>query len=291
VNALSAWLRSTHGDGGVRTPWLPLLVLALLVLAALGADVLAPWPPELTAMAHRYQPPAWLQGGSSAHLLGTDHLGRDVLSRLLHGARISLLVGVAAVLVAGVSGTALGIAAGYFGGLFDQLLMRLVDAWLALPSLVFAIFLASIVEPGIGNLVVILGAIYWTRYARVVRSEVLSLRERDYVKLARVAGASPLRIMLRHLLPNVANTAVVLATLMLGSVVVTEASLSFLGVGVPPPSPAWGLMLSDGRKGLMAGYWWLTVFPGLAIMLLVLAASLVGDWLRDRLDPHLGSQP
>ncbi len=291
MNALSAWLRSTHGDGGVRTPWLPLLVLALLVLAALGADVLAPWPPELTAMAHRYQPPAWLQGGSSAHLLGTDHLGRDVLSRLLHGARISLLVGVAAVLVAGVSGTALGIAAGYFGGLFDQLLMRLVDAWLALPSLVFAIFLASIVEPGIGNLVVILGAIYWTRYARVVRSEVLSLRERDYVKLARVAGASPLRIMLRHLLPNVANTAVVLATLMLGSVVVTEASLSFLGVGVPPPSPAWGLMLSDGRKGLMAGYWWLTVFPGLAIMLLVLAASLVGDWLRDRLDPHLGSQP
>lgn len=270
-----------------RAPMLPILLLASLVLIAIGADLLAPYPPELTMMAHRYQPPFWVQGGSLQHLLGTDHLGRDVLSRLIHGARISLLVGSAAVLFAGVTGTALGIAAGYFGGWFDQLVMRLVDAWLALPSLVFAIFLASIVGPSTSNLVIILGAIYWTRYARVVRSEVLSLRERDYVKLAQVAGASPWRIMSRHLLPNVANTSIVLATLMLGSVVVTEASLSFLGVGVPPPAPAWGLMLSDGRKGLMAGYWWLTVFPGLSIMLLVLAASLIGDWLRDRLDPKL----
>jgi len=280
--ALATWRRHAR-----HAPVLAIAVLAGLALVALGADLLAPYPPELTAMAHRYQPPFWLQGGSAAHLLGTDHLGRDVLSRLIHGARISLLVGVAAVLFAGICGTALGIAAGYFGGWFDQVVMRLVDAWLALPSLVFAIFLASIVGPSTTNLVIILGAIYWTRYARVVRSEVLSLRERDYVKLARIAGASPWRIMSRHLLPNVANTAVVLATLMLGSVVVTEASLSFLGVGVPPPSPAWGLMLSDGRKGLMAGYWWLTVFPGLSIMLLVLAASLIGDWLRDRLDPQL----
>ncbi len=280
--ALTAWRRQAR-----HAPVLAIMVLVGLVLIALGADLLAPYPPELTAMSHRYQPPFWLQGGSTTYLLGTDHLGRDVLSRLIHGARISLLVGVAAVLFAGISGTALGIAAGYFGGWFDQVVMRLVDAWLALPSLVFAIFLASIVGPSTTNLVIILGAIYWTRYARVVRSEVLSLRERDYVKLARVAGASPWRIMSRHLLPNVANTAVVLATLMLGSVVVTEASLSFLGVGVPPPSPAWGLMLSDGRKGLMAGYWWLTVFPGMSIMVLVLAASLIGDWLRDRLDPQL----
>lgn len=272
---------------GLAVPWLAIVLLGMLLLAALGADLLAPFPPDRTAMSLRYLPPVWIDGGLWPHLLGTDHLGRDLFSRLLHGSRISLLVAVSAVLVAGGVGTALGIAAGYFGGWFDQVVMRLVDAWLALPSLVFAIFLASITPPSTFNLVVILAAIYWTRYARVVRSEVLSLRERDYVRLARVAGASPWRIMLRHLLPNVANTAVVLATLMLGSVVVTEASLSFLGVGVPPPEPAWGLVLADGRKGMMAGYWWLTVFPGLCIMLLVLAASQLGDWLRERLDPQL----
>lgn len=272
-------------------PRFALAIAAVFVLVALGADLIAPYAPEQTAMSLRYQPPAWIDGGTLQHLLGTDHLGRDVLSRLIHGTRISLLVGSCAVLIAGIAGTALGIAAGFFGGWFDQVVMRLVDAWLALPSLVFAIFLASITGPSTTNLVIILAAIYWTRYARVVRSEVLSLRERDYVKLAWIAGASPWRIMTRHLLPNVANTSVVLATLMLGSVVVTEASLSFLGVGVPPPEPAWGLMLSDGRKGLMAGYWWLTVFPGLCIMLLVLSASLLGDWLRDRLDPQLRPMP
>lgn len=272
-------------------PCFALAIAVVFVLVALGADLIAPYAPEQTAMSLRYQPPAWSAGGTLQHLLGTDHLGRDVLSRLIHGTRISLLVGSCAVLIAGITGTALGIAAGFFGGWFDQVVMRLVDAWLALPSLVFAIFLASITGPSTTNLVIILAAIYWTRYARVVRSEVLSLRERDYVKLAWIAGASPWRIMTRHLLPNVANTSVVLATLMLGSVVVTEASLSFLGVGVPPPEPAWGLMLSDGRKGLMAGYWWLTVFPGLCIMLLVLSASLLGDWLRDRLDPQLRPMP
>lgn len=272
-------------------PCFALAIAVVFVLVALGADLIAPYAPEQTAMSLRYQPPAWSAGGTLQHLLGTDHLGRDVLSRLIHGTRISLLVGGCAVLIAGIAGTALGIAAGFFGGWFDQVVMRLVDAWLALPSLVFAIFLASITGPSTTNLVIILAAIYWTRYARVVRSEVLSLRERDYVKLAWIAGASPWRIMTRHLLPNVANTSVVLATLMLGSVVVTEASLSFLGIGVPPPEPAWGLMLSDGRKGLMAGYWWLTVFPGLCIMLLVLSASLLGDWLRDRLDPQLRPMP
>ncbi|QEI06607.1 ABC transporter permease [Pigmentiphaga aceris] len=268
-------------------PYIAFAILGVFLIMALGADFIAPHNPERAALSLRYLPPAWVDGGRAAYFLGTDHLGRDVLSQLIFGARISLIVGGTSVVIAGVLGTAIGIAAGYLGGWFDQVMMRLVDAWLALPSLVFAIFLAAVVGPSETNLVVILAAVYWTRYARVVRSEVLSLRERDFVRLAIVAGASPSRIMARHLLPNVANTAIVLATLMLGSVIVTEASLSFLGVGVPPPRPAWGLMLSDGRKGLMAGYWWLTVFPGLCIMLVVLAASLIGDWLRDRLDPSL----
>ena len=276
---------------GIRTPWVAIGVLALFCILALFAGLIAPHNPERAALGSRYLPPFWIDGGSTRFLLGTDHLGRDLLSQLIYGSRISLVVGGTAVLVAGAVGTGLGIASGYLGGWFDQVIMRLVDAWLAMPSLVFAIFLASITGPSETNLIIILAAVYWTRYARVIRSEVLSLRERDYVRLAIVAGASPARVMGRHLLPNVANTSIVLATLMLGTVIVTEASLSFLGVGVPPPKPAWGLILSDGRKGLMAGYWWLTVFPGLCIMMLVLAVSLLGDWLRDRLDPQMQPPP
>ncbi|MBL8377466.1 MAG: ABC transporter permease [Burkholderiales bacterium] len=270
-----------------RLPWLALAILALFAGVALAAPWLAPHDPEIGRLAMRFKPPAWVEGGTTRHLLGTDHQGRDVLSRLIFGARISLAVGVAAVLVAGVFGTLLGMLAGYFRGWVDQVISRIIDAWLALPSLVFAIFLAALTTPSAGNIVLILSVVYWTRYARVVRGEVLSLGTRDFVLLARVAGVTPLRILWRHILPNIMNTTVVLATLMLGVVIVTEASLSFLGVGVPPPQPAWGLMLADGKKGLMTGYWWLTVFPGLAIMLVVLAASLAGDWLRDRLDPRL----
>jgi len=268
-------------------PVFAIAVLVVFVLAALLGSWITPHNAELGLLADRLKPPAWVEGGSMRFILGTDNLGRDVLSRLIMGSRISLVVGVAAVLVAGAIGTVLGLLAGYLGGWVDQLIMRIVDAWMALPSLVFAIFLAALVGPSELNIVLILGGVYWTRYARIVRGEVLSLRERDFVRLAVVCGCSPRRIMLRHLLPNVINTVVVLATLMLGMVVIVEASLSFLGVGVPPPKPAWGLMLSDGKNGLLAGQWWLTVFPGLAIMLLVLAASLLGDWLRDRLDPKL----
>jgi peptide/nickel transport system permease protein len=270
-----------------RYPVFSIAIMVSFVLAAIAAPLLAPHDPELGALAMRFRPPAWQTGGLSEYLLGTDHLGRDVLSRLIYGARVSLTVGVAAVLAAGFLGTSMGLMAGYLGGWVDQVVMRIADAWLALPSLVFAIFLAAITGPSEFNIVIILGAVYWTRYARVIRGEVLSLRERDFVRLAIVTGCSSGRIMMRHLLPNVVNTTIVLATLMLGIVIVTEASLSFLGVGVPPPKPAWGLMLADGKKGMMIGYWWLTVFPGLCIMLVVLAASQLGDWLRDRLDPQL----
>ncbi|MGH7278846.1 MAG: ABC transporter permease, partial [Candidatus Rokuibacteriota bacterium] len=219
--------------------------------------------------------------------LGTDHLGRDVLSRLFYGARVSLTVAFTAAIVAGALGTAVGIVSGYFGRWVDQVVMRVVDAWIALPAISFAIFLAVLLGPSEKNIVIILAAVFWTRYARVIRGEVLSLKQRDYVRLAIVAGCGKWTIMRRHILPNVLNTSIVLSTLIVGVVIVAEAALSFLGVGVPPPKPAWGLMLADGKEGMMAGYWWVTLFPGLAIMLVVLAANLIGDWLRVKLDPQL----
>ena len=280
-----AWRMAAFRTEGV--PMVPIAILVVLAFLAVFAEFVAPHNPEVGTLSLRFRPPAWITGGTTEYLLGTDHIGRDVLSRLIFGARVSMLGGFLAVLFAGFVGTVLGILAGYMGGWVDQVIMRVTDAWLALPALMFAIFLAAIVGPSEFNIVIILGLVYWTRYARVVRGEVLSLKERDFVRLAIVAGCSKWTIMRRHILPNVLNTAIVLATLMLGVVIVTEAALSFLGVGVPPPKPAWGLMLADGKKGLMAGYWWLTVFPGVCIVLMVLAANLLGDWLRVKLDPQL----
>ena len=268
-------------------PLMPVLILGTIAFVAIFAEFLAPHNPEVGMLTARFKPPFWMARGSYEYLLGTDQLGRDVLSRLIFGARVSMIVGITAVIVAGIIGTTLGIISGYLGGWVDQVVMRLTDTWLALPSLTFAIFLAAIVGPSMWNIVIILGGVYWTRYARVVRGEVLSLKEREFVRLAVVAGCSKLTIMRRHILPNVLNSAIVLATLMLGVVIVAEASLSFLGVGVPPPEPAWGLMLSDGKQGLMVGYWWLTVFPGTCIVLMVLSANVLGDWLRVKLDPQL----
>src|SRR5437899_6433289 len=277
--------------GGARwlehIPLLPTLILGGLVFTALFADILAPYDPTVpVAGARVFQPPFWMDGGSTNALLGTDFQGRDVLSRLIFGARVSLLVGVTGTAVAGGIGLVLGVVAGYVGGWVDQVVMRVTDAWLALPFLMFAIFLAALMGAGVWNIVVVFGLVYWTRYARVIRGEVLSLREREFVRLAQVAGVSTPRIILRHILPNVLNTWMVLASLTVGVVIVTEASLSFLGVGVPPPTPAWGLMLSEARSTLMAGYWWLTVFPGACISAVVLAANLFGDWPRVRLDPQ-----
>src|SRR5215510_11389458 len=232
-------------------PLIPAAILVVIGLLAIFAELIAPYNPEVGVLGQRFKPPFWQAGGSEAHLLGTDHLGRDVLSRLIFGARVSMVVGFTAVIVAGVLGTLLGILSGYMGRWVDQVIMRVTDTWLALPALTFAIFLAAVVGPSEMNIVIILGAVYWTRYARVILGEVLSLRERDFVRLAIVAGFSKKTIMRRHILPNVLNSAIVLGTLMLGVVIVTEAALSFLGVGVPPPKPAWGLMLADGKKGLM----------------------------------------
>jgi peptide/nickel transport system permease protein len=278
-----------HATMALReVPLLALFILLGLVVVALFAEVIAPHEPTLPVRGAKiFTPPFWMQGGSLQTPLGTDFQGRDVLSRLIFGARVSLIVGLMGTLVAGGVGTTLGILAGYLAGWTDQIIMRITDAWLALPALVFAIFLATMIGPSMWNIVIILGLVYWTRYARVIRGEVLSLREREFVKLAELAGASKWRVILRHILPNVMNTTMVLASLTVGVVIIAEASLSFLGVGVPPPEPAWGLMLSEARSTLMAGKWWLTVFPGFCIMLIVLATQLLGDWLRVRLDPQL----
>ncbi len=271
-----------------EAPRVPLVILGGLILVAVFADFIAPHDPTAPVRgAEIFAPPFWMEGGSAATPLGTDFQGRDILTRLIHGARVSLVVGLMGTLVAGTIGTAMGILSGYVGGWVDQIIMRVTDAWLALPALVFAIFLAAMVGPSMWNIIVILGGVYWTRYARVIRGEVLTLREREFVKLAEIAGASRWRVIKRHILPNVMNTAMVLASLTVGVVIIAEASLSFLGVGVPPPQPAWGLMLSEARPTLMAGQWWLTVFPGTCILLIVLATQLLGDWLRVRLDPQL----
>jgi peptide/nickel transport system permease protein len=282
---LSFWKKlavQLHG-----APILPLSILALLVFTAVFADFLAPHNPEVGNLRLRYRPPVWQERGTWDFLLGTDHMGRDILSRLIFGSRISLVVAVTAVLFAGIVGTTLGILSGFIGKWVDQVIMRLTDAWLALPAVSFAILLAALVQPSEWNIIIILGVVYWTRYARVIRGEVLSLKERDYVRLATVAGCSRAKIMWTHIMPNIANTAIVIATLQLGVSIIAEATLSFLGVGVAPPKPAWGLMLSEGKSGLMAGYWWLSVFPGLCIMLVVLAANLMGDWFRVWSDPQL----
>src|SRR5688500_3360975 len=258
VRAQSRTARVLRAFG--EAPRLAVVLLGGLILVALSADLIAPYDPTVPVNgAGVFDPPFWMEGGRVATLLGTDFQGRDILSRLIYGARVSLIVGLMGTLVAGSIGTAMGILSGYIGGWVDQIIMRVTDAWLALPAIVFAIFLAAMLGPSMWNIIFILGAVYWTRYARVIRGEVLTLRERDFVKLAEIAGASRWRIIRKHILPNVMNTATVLASLTVGVVIIAEASLSFLGVGVPPPQPAWGLMLSEARPTLMAGQWWLTV--------------------------------
>jgi peptide/nickel transport system permease protein len=270
-----------------RGPKVPILILLILLATALFADLLAfGHDPEVGDPRQRLLPPFWYEGGTTRYPLGTDTMGRDVLTRLIYGARVSLLVAFAAVIVASVIGTILGILAGYFGGWVDQAIMRFTDAWLSIPTVMFGILLAVIVGPGVFNIVIIMGLVFWTRYARVTRGETLSLKTREFVQLAVVAGCSKFRIMRKHILPNVLNNVITLASMQIGVVVVVEASLTFLGVGVPPPKPAWGLMLSEGRGGLLAGYWWLIMFPGVAIALLVMSFNLIGDWLRLYLDPH-----
>ena len=258
------------------------LVILAAVVVAVAAPALAPGDPIKNSLLDRLTPPTW--GGE--HPLGTDTLGRDVASRLLHGARVSLLVGFSAVLLAGVSGVVLGLVSGWYRGWLDDVLMRLGDVQLAFPVLVLAVAVLAVLGASVLNLILVLGVTGWITYARIVRGEVLTLRERDFVAAARALGADDAWILRRHLLPNVLPPITVVATFSVARTIVAEASLSFLGLGIPAPAPSWGAMLDEGRNYITTG-WWLALFPGLAILLLVLGINLVGDWLRDVLDPRL----
>jgi len=269
-----------------RVPWIPACIIATMVFMAVFAPLLAPWSPIDQTLRDRLLPPAWLDGGSLHHILGTDAFGRDILSRLIYGARVSLIVAALALTAGGGVGLTIGIVAGYIGGAVDNLLMRLVDAAFTFPAILFALLLAVTMGQGLTTLVIAISLLLWASFARIIRGEVLALRHRDFVALARVRGCSSLRIMLTHILPNVLNTFMVLVTLNIGVVIIAEASLSFLGAGIPPPTPTWGLMISEGR-GRIADAWWVSLIPGIAITLLVLSVNQFGDWLRDRLDPRL----
>lgn len=263
---------------------LALAVLALLLVAALCAPLIAPYDPNAQDLLIRLRPPAWQDGGTGAHLLGTDQLGRDMLSRVIHGARVSLLVGAGAALLAGVIGTAVGLAAGYLGGWTDRTLMRLADVQLAFPSLLLALAVVGFLGSGLWLVVLVLGFTGWVSYARVVRSEVMSLRTRDFITEARAIGVTDVTIMRRHLLPNVMAPLATIGTLHVAAAIVAEASLSYLGLGVPKETVTWGAMLSDGQLYLGTS-WWVAVFPGIALMLTSLAINITGDALRDVADP------
>jgi peptide/nickel transport system permease protein len=265
---------------------IPLTTITLMVTTALLAEFLTPYSATEISLANRLRPPFWEEGGSLAHPLGTDPMGRDLLTRMIYGARVSLAVALLALLAGGGIGAGLGIVAGYYGGRLDALVMRVADTTMAFPIILFAILFVVVLGGSMATTVFAVALVLWARYARVIRGEILSLRERDFVAQARIAGCSSTRIMLTHLFPNILNTLVVLLSLQVGWVIIVEASLSFLGAGIPPPTPTWGSMIAEGRD-YIATAWWVSFFPGLAILATVLSFNLFGDWLRDALDPKL----
>jgi peptide/nickel transport system permease protein len=279
---LSRWTRLNRN----LTLIIPAAVLTLLVLTAIFAPLLAPYDPISGKLTERRLPPAFMQGGSSAHLLGTDNLGRDVLSRLIYGGRTSLSVSLIVIFITAFIGTILGIAAGYLGGRVDGFIMRVTDVALAFPGLLLAMLLAVSVGPGYWTVVFVLSVLGWAGYARLVRGEALRVRESDFVAQARVNGASTLRIMLRHIFPNIVNSLIVIMTLMVGAMILAESAMSYLGIGIPAPTPSWGSMVADGRNDLDRA-WWISTFAGIAIGLVVLSGNFLGDWIRDKMDPRL----
>jgi peptide/nickel transport system permease protein len=269
----------------IRLPWVPMTIVVGFFLFAFFPGWLTPFGPNAMTLTHRLQPPGWEVEGRK-YLLGTDTLGRDVLTRIFYGARISLIIAGFGLVFGGGLGLAIGIVSGYMGGKFDVVLMRLTDVFMALPTLLIALVFVMTVGSGLQTVIIAISIISWSRFARIIRSEVLSLKEREFVLLAKVAGCSSLRIMLVHILPNVLNTFMVICSLQVSQCILTEATLSFLGAGISPPTPTWGNMVSDGRDYLTSA-WWIGLFPGLALTSVVFAFNTLGDWLRDRLDPRL----
>ncbi|WP_417208553.1 ABC transporter permease [Antarctobacter sp.] len=265
-------------------PLVPMaIILLVLIIPGFFATYLAPYGPMEIDMRSRLQPPVFF-GGDWTHVLGTDRLGRDILSRTMHGAWYAMSISATGIVAGVVIGSSLGLVAGYARGWTDTIIMRLVDISLALPAILLALALAAMFGPSFQSVITVVVFVLWAYFARQVRAEVLSLRERDFVARARVAGSSHFKILRRHIFPNVLNTVVVLATLQVGIVISLEASLSFLGIGIPRPTPTWGILVADGRE-LIVSAWWISFFPGLTILLVVLSVNLFGDWLRNRLDP------
>lgn len=290
ATAIPASQRPGRGRAVLRVftnyPVLPVLILLVMVVCGVFAPLIAPHDsirPNYSAIA---QPPAWSAKGTSEFLLGTDHLGRDMVTRLVYGARVSLLVVLISTTSGMVIGTFLGLVAGYFGGNLDEFISRIVDIWLAIPFLLVAMIIVILLGQSFPLMLALLALLAWSPFVRNVRAEVLSLRERDYVANAKIAGASATRILYKHILPNVMNTIMVIASLRVGQLILSESILSYLGVGVPPPTPAWGSMVADGRSYLNTA-WWISTLPGIAILLVVMAFNFLGDWIRDRTDPRL----
>jgi peptide/nickel transport system permease protein len=267
-------------------PVIPGTIILLFVLISIFGQLLAPFPATEINLSSKLLPPVFQAGGSMEHPLGTDMLGRDMLSRILVGARPSLIVALMVIILGGMGGTALGLISGYYSGTLDSVLMRFADSIMAFPIILAAMLLSLVLGPSMTNVIIAISVIIWSRYARVIRGEVLSVREREFISLARIAGASGFRIMLRHIFPNVAHTMIVMITLQVGFVIIVEASLSFLGAGIPPPTPVWGGLVARGREYITTG-WWISFFPGAALGLVVLSFNMLGDWLREILDPKM----
>jgi ABC-type dipeptide/oligopeptide/nickel transport system permease subunit len=262
------------------------VVLLLIVASAALAPWISPHDPLAVNIRHRLGPPAWMEGGTTEHLLGTDQVGRDLLSRMIYGGRVSLVVGVGAVLIATTIGVLLGLGAGYFGGNTDWTIMALVNVMLTFPFVLLALAVIAVLGPSLVNMIIVLGVAGWPIYARVVRAETLAIRERDFVLAGRALGMSHVRLVFRQIVPNLVSVIVVIATLQVAQVIILESFLSYLGLGIQPPTPAWGNMLGEGRL-YMLNSWWIATFPGLAIFLTTLVINLMGNALRDWLDPHL----
>jgi peptide/nickel transport system permease protein len=262
------------------------LLLVLIVVAAVAAPLIAPYSPVEVDIQNRLGPPAWMEGGKTEHWLGTDQIGRDLLSRMIYGGRVSLLIGVAAVLVSSTIGVLLGLGAGYFGARTDWIIMTLINVMLTFPFVLLALAVIAVLGPSLVNMVIVLGVADWPLYARVIRAETMAIRERDFITAGRALGMSHLRIVFRQILPNLVSVIVVIATLQVARVIILESFLSFLGLGVQPPTPAWGNMLGEGRV-YMLNSWWIAAFPGAAIFITTLAINLMGNALRDWLDPHM----
>ena len=262
------------------------LVLLAIVATALFAPWISPHSPVAVDIKHRLGPPAWMDGGTLSHVLGTDQIGRDLLARMIYGGRVSLVIGVAAVVVSSTIGVLLGLAAGYFGSRVDWTIMTIINVMLTFPFVLFALAIIAVLGPSLVNMIIVLGVADWPLYARVIRAETLAMREREFILAGRALGMSHARLVFRQILPNLVSVIVVIATLQVARVIILESFLSFLGLGVQPPTPAWGNMLGEGRV-YMLNSWWIATFPGLAIFVTTLAINLMGNALRDWLDPHM----